>query len=290
MHRNAGASFSDAPQLCHSAYGELKNFKAGSIIFVNSMSDTYHESVPVAWIHSIHNTAAAHPDKVFLLLTKRPERALALSPHLAYPPNLWVGTSVESADYQWRLDYLLQIPAAGHFMSAEPLLEPLFDYAHYLYPEWAGNKWHNALKWVIVGGESGKDRRHFDTNWVRSIRDTCAAAGVPFMYKQGSHFRSEQDRILDGRTHDDFPDFFNRGQSPAAETRYAYVAYKPCGCLVCATVDEPNRAKHTAKHLSQWVKAGYRIERVTTEFVRQHFVADCPHITKPAPLPMFPDL
>jgi protein gp37 len=210
LGRYAGTSFLDTPQLRASAYAELKTFKPGSVIFVNSMSDTYHESAKLEWIHSIHNTAAANPHLVFLLLTKRPERALALSSYLTYPENLWVGTSVEHADYLWRLDYLLKIPASGHFVSAEPLLGGLPGLPEYLTPTIR----RRGLKWVIVGAESGANRRAFNLQWAREIRDMCQQANVPFMFKQGSHFKSGQERILDGRTWDETPVFVEPVKEP----------------------------------------------------------------------------
>jgi protein gp37 len=203
-----GKDFNAPPQWRGAnAMKELRALPAGAIVFVNSMSDTYHESVPAQWVHSIHNAALLRPDVVFLLLTKRPERALGLSPYLAYPPNLWVGTSVESEDYLWRLDYLLKIPAAGHFVSAEPLLGRLPALSHYLKPltSLPGPVQRQALKWVIVGGESGTGRRPFYSAWAAEIQVMCAMNNVPFMYKQGSAFKSGQDRFLNGRTWDETP-------------------------------------------------------------------------------------
>lgn len=184
---------------------ELKTFPAGSVIFVNSMSDTYHETAPLRYIHSIHNTALLKPHLTFLVLTKRPERVYGLRHQLAWPENLWLGTSVENADYIWRLDYLLRTPAAGHFLSAEPLLGSLVYGHKTLKPYLHSMPGRAVLKWVIVGGESGKYRRPLNVNWVREIRDLCVAADVPFMYKQGSAFKSGQDRLLDGRTWDETP-------------------------------------------------------------------------------------
>lgn len=179
------------------AYKELRRIPAGSVVFVNDMSDTYHESVPEAWIHAIHNAAAYNrPDLTFLLLTKRPERAYAMRHQLIWPRNLWLGTSVESEDYLWRLSYLRHIPAAGRFVSAEPLLGSLRrGLEYYLRPEW--------ISWVIVGGESGANRRAFDPDWAREIRDMCSRTGAKFFFKQGSAFKPGQDRVLDGRTWDE---------------------------------------------------------------------------------------
>lgn len=196
-------------------YKELRALKPGAVVFVNSMSDTYHENVPVAWIHAIHNAAAyLRPDVTFLLLTKRPERTLALSPYLAWPKNLWIGTSVESRDYLWRLDYLLQIPAAGHFVSAEPLLDSLTELKPYLY----STAWRKGLGWVILGGESGKVRRMFDHQWAREVRDLCLKAEIPFMFKQGSALRPGEDRLLDGREWNGSPFHLEKHESETPQT------------------------------------------------------------------------
>jgi protein gp37/uncharacterized protein YeaO (DUF488 family) len=209
----AGNGFTKhAPVWRDSAMKELRRLKSPTVLFVNSMSDTYHERVPVRYVHSIHNIAAMFPQHTFLLLTKRPERAYYLAPYLQWPDNLWLGTSVENEDYLWRLEYLLQIPAAGHFLSAEPLLGPLPRLKWYLPYDGrapglgrtigverpAGFLPH-TLDWVIVGGESGVTRRPFDKAWATDIRDQCVQAGVPFMFKQGSARLSGKDRLLDGR-------------------------------------------------------------------------------------------
>jgi protein gp37 len=163
-------------------------------------------------IHGCHNAALLYPELTFLILTKRAERALALSPQLAYPPNLWVGCSVENEDYLWRLAYLLMIPAAGHFVSAEPLLGQIPAIERYLargvnavmnrhgtvdvYPP---VKFPNYLKWVILGAESGPNRRGFDKRWATEIADLCGRYDVPFMFKQGSHLYPGRDRALNGK-------------------------------------------------------------------------------------------
>ena len=192
------------------AWKELKKFPAGAVIFVNSHSDTYHETAPLRYIHAIHNTAMLHPDKAFLILTKRPERLYGLRDQLAFPKNLWVGTSVENGDYLWRLDYLLRVPAAGHFLSAEPLIGRLNgeELAGYFSPV-AGIRvpYRAALQWVIVGGESGAQRRDFYKLWALEIRDVCERHGIKFLYKQGSALKPGQDRQLYGRTWDETPDF-----------------------------------------------------------------------------------
>lgn len=180
------------------AYRELKAIPPSSVVFVNDMSDTYHPAAAVEWIHAIHNAAAYNrPDLIWLLLTKRPERAYAMRHLLAWPPNLWLGVSVESADYLWRLHYLIRIPAAGRFISAEPLLGTLkYGLETYL---------TRGIDWVIVGGESGAQRRPFGMDWAAEIRDMCIRTGVPFFFKQGSAFKPGQDRLLDGRLWNETP-------------------------------------------------------------------------------------
>lgn len=189
------------------AYKELFSIPAGSRVFVNDMSDTYHEAVPAEWIHHIHNAAAyLRPDLTFLLLTKRPERAYGMRDLLVWPKNLWLGTSVESEGCLWRLDYLLKTPAAGHFLSAEPLLGPLPSLWPYLWPVWYWTATKSTrLDWVIVGAESGSNRRSFDKLWARGIRMMCTEAHVPFFFKQGSAFKPGQDRLLDGREWNETP-------------------------------------------------------------------------------------
>lgn len=190
------------PQWRAAAYKELRSIPAGATVFVNDMSDTYHDSVPDEWIHRIHNAAAyLRPDLTFLLLTKRPERAFYMRHLLIWPDNLWLGTSVENADYLWRCSYLLMTPAAGHFLSAEPLLGQLGSLLRFYlggclaYPD---HRWEHALKWVIVGGESGGNRRPFNPDWAQEILYNCLDYNVPFFFKQGSAFKPGQDRKLKG--------------------------------------------------------------------------------------------
>jgi len=186
------------PAVRKKAWKELRKFPDGAVVFVNSHSDTYHEGVPIKTIHAIHQVAIDHPNLTFLMLTKRIERVWYMRHLLAFPPNLWIGTSIESHDYIWRLDYLADIPSAGRFVSAEPLIKPIsfFRNRHFRVGQ---------IDWVIVGAESGANRRGFSENWVRQIRDDCLSFEVPFMYKQGSHRLSGRNRFLDGRTWDETP-------------------------------------------------------------------------------------
>ena len=174
-------NFLAPPALRENAWDELRKLNPGPV-FVGSMSDTYHESVPDDWIHLIHNTARQYPHLTFLLLTKRIERAAAMAPVLDWPGNLWIGTTVESASYLWRLDYLRGITqAAGRFVSFEPLLGEVT-------PDLTG------IEWAIVGGESGMKRRAFDRAWLEPIYEACQEHGAAFFFKQGSDRLPGRDR------------------------------------------------------------------------------------------------
>ena len=163
-------------------------------VFVNSMSDLFHAEVPLNFIQSVFSTIVAADHHTFQVLTKRPERALELADQLDWPTNLWMGTSVESADYLDRVDTLRGIPARTKFLSLEPLLGaiPNIDLTD--------------IDWVIAGGESGPKVRKVEEDWVRSIRDQCEAANVRFFFKQwGGTNKKKSGRLLDGRAWDQFP-------------------------------------------------------------------------------------
>lgn len=170
-----------------------------SRIFVNSMTDMFLEEVPPQSIRRVFEVMAEAHWHTFQILTKRHERLVQLAPDLPWPPNVWMGVSIENNRFVHRADSLRQVPAAVRFLSCEPLLGPLPDL------ELAG------LDWVIVGGESGPRYRPLDLAWVRDLRDRTTAAGVAFFYKQGNGLRPGLHRHLDGRTWDELP-----GQTHAA--------------------------------------------------------------------------
>jgi protein gp37 len=164
------------------------------MVFVNSMSDLFHERVPAEFVKEVFGVMQRARWHSFQVLTKRPARCLELCEKLPWPANVWIGTSVESVEYVHRLDTLRRIPAAVRFLSAEPLLGSLggLDLA--------------GIQWVIVGGESGPGARPMDPDWVRQLRETCVAQRVPFFFKQWGGTRKKQaGRALDGRTWDDLP-------------------------------------------------------------------------------------
>lgn len=192
-------------------------------VFVNSMSDLFHEQVPDEFIAKVFEIMMRSQKHTFQILTKRPWRMLEWSKkyiNLAVP-NVWLGVSVEdqrAADE--RIPLLLQTPAAVRFLSCEPLLGEI-DLENVIFGEDAeavaldvlGGVWvprepapiSNTVDWVIVGGESGPHFRPMDLDWARSIRDKCVAAGVPLWFKQSSGFRSEMNPTLDGKEWHQFP-------------------------------------------------------------------------------------
>lgn len=163
-------------------------------IFVASMSDLFHDDVPFEFIHAVFQTIVVTPQHIYQVLTKRIHRAAELVPRLPWPPNLWIGTSVESEEVVGRIEYLRRIPAKVRFLSLEPLLGPL------------PNLPLEGINWVIVGGESGPGARPLDPDWVRDIRDQCLRRRIPFFFKQwGGRNKKATGRSLDGRTWDEFP-------------------------------------------------------------------------------------
>ena len=163
-------------------------------IFVNSMSDLFHDSVSDDFIRAVFAVMEQADWHRYQALTKRPERVVTLNDLLPWPPQVWLGVSVENAAYTHRIDLLRQTDAAVKFLSLEPLLGPLPDL------NLAG------IDWVIVGGESGPGARPMQADWARDIRDQCLAASVPFHFKQwGGVFKKRHGRLLDGRTWDGMP-------------------------------------------------------------------------------------
>ena len=163
-------------------------------IFVNSMSDLYHEEVPVSFIRKVFHTMVRARWHTFQILTKRARRLAELGPSLPWRPNIWQGASIENMDVAWRADELRKVPADLRFLSLEPLLGLLDDLDL------------TGIHWVIVGGESGPGARPMKKRWVISLRDKCHREAVPFFFKQwGGQIKSRAGRSLDGRTWDEMP-------------------------------------------------------------------------------------
>lgn len=169
-------------------------WKSPKRIFVNSMSDLFHKDVPTEYIEQVFSIMREAHWHQFQVLTKRSARLERLSPSLDWPPNVWMGVSVESKEYAFRIDHLRNTSAAVKFLSLEPLLGPLDELNL------------SGIDWAIVGGESGPGARPCLRSWVVSIRKQCKAARVPFFFKQWGGFNKKKSgRQLDGRTWDEFP-------------------------------------------------------------------------------------
>jgi protein gp37 len=164
------------------------------VIFVNSMSDLFHEDVPTHYIHRVFDVMAQAHWHQFQILTKRSERLFELGRSLSWASNIWMGVSVENKDYTFRINHLRQIGATVKFLSLEPLLGPL------------RNLDLSGIDWVIVGGESGPGAREINTEWVKDIRNQCCKANIAFFFKQwGGVRKSKTGRLLEGRTWDEIP-------------------------------------------------------------------------------------
>ena len=158
------------------------------------MSDLFHPDVPLDFIKRVFSVMADTPQHTYQLLTKRSKRLALLASELDWPDNVWMGVSVETKRYAFRLDHLRSVDASVRFVSAEPLLGPL--------PELD----LRSIDWLIAGGESGPKARPMDEEWVRDIRDQCDVAGVAFFFKQwGGRTPKAGGRELDGLTYDEMP-------------------------------------------------------------------------------------
>lgn len=171
-------------------------WKKPRLVFVNSMSDLFHDSVPTGFIQSVFRVMNQASPHTFQVLTKRPARVMDLDHELNWTPNIWLGVSIESEAWLNRVAKLIHAGAHVKFLSLEPLLGPLpgLDLA--------------GIDWVIVGGESGPGARPMKAEWVRDIRDQCLRRGVPFFFKQWGGVRKHRTgRVLDHTTWDQMPRF-----------------------------------------------------------------------------------
>ena len=176
------------------------SWKTPRRIFVNSMSDLFHEEIPTSFIQQVFGVMKEATQHTFQVLTKRYERLKELSNELVWPPNIWMGVSVENQHWaDLRIPALIEVPAAVRFLSIEPLLKAV-DVSPYL----------DELDWVIVGGESGPKARPIQIDWVQNIRDDCSAAGVPFFFKQwGGRTSKAGGKLLDGKIWAEMPNSNN---------------------------------------------------------------------------------
>ena len=157
-------------------------------IFVNSMSDMFHEEIPDAYIERVFETMRNAHWHTFQVLTKREDRLATLAPHLHWAPNIWMGVTIENRRFIHRADILRHVPSAVRFISAEPLLGPLEGLVL------------DGIDWLIAGGESGPRHRRVDPDWIRDLRDQCSREDVAFFFKQwGGPRPKSRGRELDGR-------------------------------------------------------------------------------------------
>ena len=176
------------------ALGDPLTWKQPRFVFVNSMSDLFHQAVPDTFVESVFNVMNCAPRHTFQVLTKRPHRVVRMTERLHWTPNIWLGVSIESKQWLGRLPLLKETGAHVKFLSLEPLLGPL--------PRME----LGGIDWVIVGGESGPGARPMQAAWVRDIRDQCGRIHVPFFFKQwGGVFKKRTGRTLDNRVWDQMP-------------------------------------------------------------------------------------
>jgi protein gp37 len=176
-------------------------WKKPQLVFVNSMSDLFHDDVPEDYIRQVFQVMEQAHWHTFQVLTKRSERLAEIAARLTWPDNVWMGVSVENKRWTCRIDDLRTVPAAIRFLSCEPLLGPL------------DNLDLTGIHWVIVGGESGHRARPMKPEWATSIRDQCLAEEVPFFFKQWGAYdqagirrgKGASGRQLDGRAWDEHP-------------------------------------------------------------------------------------
>ncbi|MEU7151239.1 phage Gp37/Gp68 family protein [Streptomyces sp. NPDC039022] len=178
------------PEALRVPYG----WRSPRTVFVNSMSDLFHARVPLGFVRQVFGVMADTPQHTYQVLTKRARRLRQVAGKLEWPPNVWMGVSVETARELPRVDDLRRVPAAVRFLSCEPLLGPLdgLDLS--------------GIDWVIAGGESGPHFRPVEVEWVTGVRDACRDADVAFFFKQwGGRTPKASGRLLQGRTWDQMP-------------------------------------------------------------------------------------
>jgi protein gp37 len=169
-------------------------WKRPRVIFVNSMSDLFHEDIPFGYVEKVFGVMSEASQHIFQVLTKRHERLAELAPKLSWPENVWMGVSIENKRWVERADYLRQVPAAVRFISAEPLLGPLVGLDL------------EGIDWLIAGGESGPGHRSVKEEWILDLQRQCKEARVAFFFKQWGGIRSKAGgRKLRGREFSEMP-------------------------------------------------------------------------------------
>jgi protein gp37 len=190
----AGPRWSNEVRLVEELLDAPLKWKKPQLVFVNSMSDLFHEDVPLDFILKVFDTMCKAEQHHFQVLTKRSKQLVKLNSELKWPENVWMGVSVENQDYKFRIDDLRETDAHIKFLSLEPLIGEL------------RNLDLTDIDWVIVGGESGPGARPMQEEWVIDIRDQCKQASVPFFFKQwGGRNKKRKGRVLEEKTWDALP-------------------------------------------------------------------------------------
>lgn len=188
-----------------------RRWRSPRLVFVNSMSDLFHEKVPDEFIKRVFEVMSECPQHTFQVLTKRSERLKNLGKDLPWTTNIWMGVSIEDNRVLHRVEDLRCTPALVRFLSCEPLIGPL------------ENLDLQGIHWLIAGGESGPKSRPMEADWVRDLRDQCVRAGVAFFFKQWGGTRKDlTGRQLDGLTFDEFPEFDLDVSPESLDTAAAY--------------------------------------------------------------------
>lgn len=171
-------------------------WKSPRMIFTNSMSDFFHEKIPFKFLDKVIDVIKTTPQHTYQVLTKRSWRMMKYGERIGmFPDNVWLGVTVESAPYKFRIEHLRKTKARIRFLSVEPLIAPI------------GKLDLTNIQWVIAGGESGPSHRPCRVEWIRDVRDQCTSASVPFFFKQWGGVRPKSGgRQLDGREWDEFPE------------------------------------------------------------------------------------
>jgi protein gp37 len=176
-------------------------WKKPQTIFVNSMSDLFHEDIPLEFILRVFDVMRRADWHCYQILTKRSERMLELSPQLRWTSNIWMGVTVEEKNYNYRIENLKRTDAKVKFLSLEPLLSPI------------QNLQLDGIDWVIVGGESGPKARPMKKEWVVDIKNQCQDKKVPFFFKQwGGINKKKAGRELEGRIWNETPSLLTNAQ------------------------------------------------------------------------------
>jgi protein gp37 len=190
----AGPRWTNSVRMLPELLEQPLHWRRPRTVFVNSMSDLFHDDVPTPFVARVFEVMASTPQHTYQLLTKRSKRLVRVASELEWPSNVWMGVSVENDSYSFRADHLRSVPAAVRFLSVEPMLGPVPSLDL------------EGIRWVIAGGESGPGARPIRREWLADLRDRCLTCGVAFFFKQwGGRTPKAGGRELDGRTWDELP-------------------------------------------------------------------------------------